>query len=217
MKRILFQGDSITDVGRNRENPAAAGGSGYGYPLLLKSQLEFDYPDGFECVNRGISGNRVVDLYARTQRDFINLKPDYISILIGVNDVWHGIGDNPNGVDVKKFEMVYDLLLTELREALPGMKLMILEPFVLPGPATVSDEEHPGRWEIFSREVPLRAAAARRVAEKHGAAFIPLQSVLDDACRRAPATHWLRDGVHPAPAGHELIAREWMKTFEKLL
>ena len=125
MKRILFQGDSITDVGRNRENPAAAGGSGYGYPLLLKSQLEFDYPDSFECVNRGISGNRVVDLYARTQRDFINLKPDYISILIGVNDVWHGIGDNPNGVDVKKYEMVYDLLLTELREALPGMKRFV--------------------------------------------------------------------------------------------
>ena len=158
----------------------------------------------------------MVDIYARMQRDIVNLAPDCLSLLIGVNDVWHSISLNPNGVSAPKFERVYDWLLTELHEALPGMKFIILEPFVLPGSATVSVPEWPDRYETFAREVPLRAQAARRVAEKHGCAFVPLQEKLDEACRLAPPDHWLRDGVHPAEAGHELIAREWMKAFETL-
>ncbi len=215
MKRILFQGDSITDVGRNKDNPDAATGMGCGYPLLLKARLGCDCPGEYECLNRGVSGNRVVDVYARVLRDIVNLAPDFLSVLIGVNDVWHGLGDSPNGVSAPKFERVYDWLLAEVRESLPDVKLLVLEPFVLPGAATQS-EEHPERWEIFSREVPLRAEAARRVAEKHGAAFVPLQKPLEEACKKAPASWWLRDGVHPSAAGHELIAREWLRAFRAM-
>jgi len=215
MTKILFQGDSITDVGRNRENPAAGNGMGCGYPLLLKSRLYFDHPGEYECVNLGISGNRIVDIYARMKRDIVNIAPDVMSLLIGVNDVWHELGESPNGVDAEKFERVYDWLLKELAEALPGMKLIILEPFVLPGTATQTEGSEE-RWQAFHREVPLRAQAAKRIAEKYGAAFVPLQNVLDEACKKAPPAYWLRDGVHPTEAGHELIAREWMKAFERL-
>ncbi|MCQ2440740.1 MAG: GDSL-type esterase/lipase family protein [Clostridia bacterium] len=89
MKKILFFGDSITDCGRNRDNDDSLG---QGYPLLIKSELGFENPERYTFLNRGISGNRIVDLYARIKKDLINLAPDYVSILIGVNDVWHEIG-----------------------------------------------------------------------------------------------------------------------------
>ena len=215
MKKILFQGDSITDVGRSRENPRGSTGMGCGYPLLLRARLDCDHPGAYECVNRGVSGNRVVDVYARIQKDILNLAPDVLSVLIGVNDVWHGLSDDPNGVSAPKFERVYDWLLGEVRESLPSVRIIVLEPFVLPGGA-IRSEEQPERWETFAREVPLRARAARRVAEKHGAAFVPLQDKLDEMCRLAPPCHWLRDGVHPTETGHELIARAWMKAFESM-
>ena len=215
MIRILFHGDSITDVGRNRENDRAGNSMGCGYPLLVKARLNADHPGEYECLNRGISGYRVVDLYAQIGRSILNLKPDVLSILIGVNDVWHGLGESPNGVDAEKFERVYDWLLTEIRQTLPETRIIILEPFVLPASATVSEEE-PERWKIFSREVPLRAQAAKRVAQKHGAAFVPLQEKLTALCEKADPSWWLRDGVHPTEAGHEVIAREWVKCFEKM-
>lgn len=217
MKTILFQGDSITDAGRYRESDHQTTSMGGGYPLLLKARLMTDYPSEYNIINRGISGDRVVDIYARMLRDIVNLKPDYLSILVGVNDVWHGIGDNPDGVDAVKFEKIYDMLLSELRIRLSDCRFIILEPFVLPGPATVSDSSDPHRWETFSVEVPLRAAATQRVAERHKAAFVPLQSMFDERCKTAEPTHWLRDGVHPTEAGHECIAREWMKVFKTLV
>lgn len=207
MKRILFQGDSITDASRSREND---NNPGYGYPAILRGILGCDMPGEYECLNRGISGNRVVDLYARIKADLINLKPDILSVLIGINDVWHEVG-NCNGVSAPKFEMVYDLLLSEVREALPGIKLVVMEPFVLPGTATEA------ALEYFTEETALRAQAAKRIAGKHNAIFIPLQERLNAACKLAPAAHWLRDGVHPTSAGHTLIARAWLDGAAEIL
>ncbi len=210
-KLILFQGDSITDALRNRENDTY---SGNGYPTLVKGRLGYEEPGKYEFLNRGVSGNRIVDLYARIKIDLINLKPDVLSILIGVNDVWHE-EERRNGVAADKFERIYDMLLEEVQEALPGIRLLILEPFVLHGSATENTAEHPTRWAYFRDETPLRAAAARRVAEKHGATFIPLQHLFDEACKLAEPSYWLWDGVHPTAMGHELIAREWMKAFRQ--
>lgn len=215
MKRIVFQGDSITDAGRNREHPDSTTGMGCGYPLLLKARLNYDHPGCYECMNLGVSGDRVVDVYARIKKDLIGLAPDYLSLLIGVNDVWHELSDRPNGVSADKFERVYDWLIGEVKEALPKIRILILEPFVLPASATVSDAQ-PERWESFSREVPLRAEAAKRIAEKHGARFVPLQAKFDEMAKLMPPSYWLRDGVHPTEAGHELIAREWIKAFGEL-
>ena len=213
-KIILFQGDSITDAGRVKE-PGKEANKGYGYANMVAGELGADAPYRYRFFNRGIGGNRIVDLFARMRKDMINLKPDYMSILIGVNDVWHQYRFE-DGVSAEKFELVYSLMIEELLRELPNLKIMILEPFVLPGSATENTEEHPARWEYFSTEVPLRAAAARRVAEKYKLPFVPLQELFDKANADAPAPgYWLRDGVHPTQAGHTLIKRAWLKCYEE--
>ena len=212
MKTILFQGDSITDCGRSRDDNAQVG---TGYALLVKSQLGFENPNQYQFYNRGISGNRIVDVYARIKADIINLKPDYMSLLIGVNDVWHEIMYN-NGVDEEKFEKIYSMLIEEITEALPELKIMILEPFCLKGVATDNTETQPDKWERFDSEVKKRAAKAKLIAEKYGLVFVELQNKFDELTQQAEETYWLRDGVHPTPMGHEMIKREWIKAFEEL-
>lgn len=206
MKTILLQGDSITDAGRSREVDSNLG---IGYPNLVGGELGYQYPGQYKVLNRGIGGNRIVDLYARIKCDFINLKPDVLSILIGINDVWHEIG-NQNGVDAEKFYKIYCMLIEEIKEALPEVQIMILEPFVLKGPATE------GAWEEFRTETDKRAEKAKAVAEKYNLTFIPLQEKFDEAAKICPDTYWLADGVHPTVAGHELIKRAWVEAFEKL-
>lgn len=213
MKLILFQGDSITDAGRIRELPH---GMGVGYASMVAGELGTAEPYQYIFRNRGISGNRVVDLFARMKVDMINMKPDIMSILIGVNDVWHEYRVQ-NGVSAEKFEVVYDMMVEELLRELPDLKLMILGPYVLPGSATENTEEHPHRWEYFRSEVDLRIQAAQRVAEKYGLPFVPLQPVFDKANADAPVPdYWLRDGVHPTPAGHNLIKNAWLEAYRKL-
>lgn len=212
-KIILFQGDSITDAGRSRTIDSSMG---CGYPTLVSGHLGMAYPYKFKFYNRGIGGHRVVDLYARIKADMINLKPDYMSILIGINDVWHEIGDH-NGVDAEKFELVYGLMIEELLREIPDLKLMLLEPFVLPGSATRSNDENPGRWEYFRAETDLRRVAVKRLAEKYNLVFVPLQDRFDAANADAKEDgYWLADGVHPTSAGHELIKQAWLEGFAKL-
>ena len=212
MKKILFQGDSVTDCERSRNYDSHVG---TGYPLLVKARLGFDYPNEYEFLNRGVSGNRVVDLYARIKADIINLRPDYLSILIGVNDVWHEIAEG-NGVDAQKYEKIYSMLIEEIKAVLPDTKIMILEPFCLKGSATENTEEQPDKWNEFNTEVRSRAAKARAVAEKYKLPFIPLQQKLDECSQKTGTAYLLADGVHPTSMGHELIAREWIKTFNDI-
>lgn len=206
MKKILFQGDSITDAGRSREDN---NNRGIGYPTLVSAEMGFENPGEYEFINRGISGNRVIDLIARVKADIINLEPDYMSILIGINDVWHEVSYT-NGVDAERYEKYYNMLIEEVKEALPNIKIMILEPFVLKAAAT---EEH---WDYFRSETEKRAAAAKRVAEKNNLVFVPLMQKFDDLAKTAEPSYWLMDGVHPTAMGHELIKREWLKAFEQL-
>ena len=212
MQTILFQGDSITDAGRSREDDMNAG---IGYPTLVKGELGFEYPNQYIMYNRGISGNRVVDVYARIKADIINLKPDVMSILIGVNDVWHEFGGH-NGVDAEKYFKIYSMLIEEIKAALPDVKIMILEPFVLRGVGTDNTQDEPDKWNIFHTEVLKRAEKARKIAKIYNLPFIPLQDKFEEAAKLAPNDYWLRDGVHPTTAGHELIKREWIKTFKSL-
>ena len=205
--RILFQGDSITDADRSRQDHSRLG---VGYPRLVEASLGFDEPNQHVFMNRGISGNRIVDLYARIKADIINLQPDLMSILIGVNDVWHEVGENPNGVSADKFFKIYSMLIEEVLEALPNIKIMILEPFVLPGCSTVEN------WEYFSTEVPKRAEMAKKIAEKYSLPFIPLQKGFDELSKKAPYEYWLGDGVHPTAKGHEFIKNQWLSAYKNL-
>lgn len=206
MKTILFQGDSITDCGRSRENLTNLG---TGYPLLVTSALGFENPGAYNFINRGISGNRIVDVYARIKKDIINLKPDVMSLLIGVNDVWHELGEQ-NGVDAEKFYKIYCMLIEEIKAELPEVKIIIMAPYVLEGPATSEN------WDYFRTEVDKRAEKAKAVSEKYNLTFVPLQSKFDEMLKFAPASYWTGDGVHPSAVGHELIKREWIKAFKTL-
>lgn len=206
--KILFQGDSITDAGRVYDNDLNIG---RGYPHLIKGSLGFEEPEKYEFLNRGINGSRIVDLYARIRSDIINLKPDVLSILIGVNDVWHNFWEKPNGVPTDKYFKIYDMLIEEIKEALPNIKIMILEPFVLKEWAT---QDH---WDTFREEVEKRARMAKKIAEKHDLTFIALQDGFDKLSRKAPVAYWLGDGVHPTAMGHEFIKNEWIKIFKTLV
>ena len=205
--RILFQGDSITDASRQRN---VSTNMGLGYAMLTKASLAFDEPGKYEFFNRGISGNRIVDLYARIKADILYLKPDVMSILIGVNDVWHDFEPAPNGVDADKFYRIYDMLIEEVLAELPDIKIIIMEPFALKNPAL---EAH---WDTFRYELEKRAAMARKIAKKYGFPFIELQKDFDELSKDTGTEYWLYDGVHPSVVGHEFIKRKWIATFKAL-
>ena len=206
MLKFLFQGDSITDADRNRDDE---NNYGYGYPNLFAAEVGKAFPGEYYFINEGISGNRIVDLYARIKSDIINHQPDYMSILIGVNDVWHEINDK-DGVEPVKFEKIYTMLIEEIKEVLPNIKIMILEPFVLPGTGTSY------AWDTFRSTLEENAKAAKRIADKFNLKFVPLQDKFDAACEKAEPSYWLRDGVHPTAAGHAIIKDELRKAFDEI-
>ena len=204
--KILFQGDSITDTGRNTERGSLLN-IGQGYAMLCSATLGAKYPNRFSFENRGISGNRIVDVYARIKVDGWNLAPDVMSVLIGVNDVWHELGGK-NGVEADRFYRVYKMLVDDTMNALPNIRMILMEPFVLNCGATADN------WGYFKSETALRAEAVKTIASECGQIFLPLQKMFDDACALAPAEYWIGDGVHPTVAGHKLIADTWIETFE---
>ncbi len=197
--RYLFQGDSITDAGRmHYEDPHNMGG---GYPRLLEAELTFG--EDCEVMNCAISGSRVVDLLSRWKEHCLNLKPDVLTVLIGVNDVWHELGGRRNGVDPEVFGDVYRILIREAKKALPHIRIILMGAFVTHGTAT--DPE----WETFDREVRIRREITRKVAEEYHLEYVDLQKAFDEAQKDMPAAHWTADGVHPTAAGHRLIADAW--------
>ena len=204
MKTILFQGDSITDCGRDKNDPASLGS---GYAMLVAQALEKKYPGQFRFVNRGISGNRSVDLYERRQEDIIDVNPDFISILIGVNDVWHGL-ENNRGVDLDTYVRVYDRLLRDIKKQLPNAKVMLMEPFINEGSVTNSD------IETFECEIAMRSEAVQMLCARHDVFFMTLQFDLYDLEEQHPAGHWTLDGVHPTLNFHQYMADKWVKAFE---
>ncbi len=201
---ILFQGDSVTDCRRARKqqkhaNHQAAMGSGY--PLFVASGLlGRQHEMNLKFYNRGASGNRVPHLHKRWKSDCLDLKPAVLSILIGVNDIWHKMKGKYDGT-VKSYEEGYDDLLKKTRDALPETSLVICEPFVMRCGA-VEDTWFP--------EFEQRREAARRVAQKHNALWVPFQEMFDEAIAAGTTPqHWARDGVHPSFAAHCLMAQKW--------
>ncbi|MBN8461022.1 MAG: SGNH/GDSL hydrolase family protein [Verrucomicrobia bacterium] len=197
---ILFQGDSITDAGRDKKTPDAnhAAALGNGYPALAAGALLGSYPDlELKIFNRGISGNKVPDLEARWQADTIDLKPDVLSILIGVNDLWHTLafGKTYKGT-IQDYETGYRGLLERTAKELPGVRIVICEPFT-----TRTDDD-------FKPLAGYRAVA-RKLAEEMKLTFVPFQSAFDAALKAAPAGFWLGDGIHPTPPGHALMLQTW--------
>jgi len=205
---VLFQGDSITDIGRSRENQdanvAAALGGGYVF-YIAGMLLERHAGSNLAVYNRGLSGNRVTNLAERWQTDTLALEPTVLSILIGVNDTWHGTakGTPAGGVPLDRYEQIYRRILTDARDGLPGLKLVLCDPFVLPCGAV--DE----KW---FPEFTERRGIVKNLANEFDAVFVPFQDAFDNALQRAAPESWAGDGVHPTIAGHMLMAKTWVQT-----
>ena len=203
---VLFQGDSITDAGRDRDaaEPNQSVALGRGYAMLAAARLLSEHAgNGLRVLNRGISGNKVTDLAARWQADCLDLKPDVLSILIGVNDTWHGTGKNnpEGGTTLQTYEDAYRTLLDQVRAVNPAVKLVLCEPFVLRCGAVT---------DAWLPEMDQRRAIVRRLSGEFDATFVPFQSAMNNALDGVTPDYWAHDGVHPTLAGHQLMARLWL-------
>lgn len=205
MKIVLF-GDSITDGARYREEGYGPASYGFGYVRIIGNELMGADPYKYQVVNRGISENTVTDLYARIKGDVWNLKPDVLSILIGVNDVWHEISHGA-GTELDRYEKTYRSIIEETKERLPNVTMMICEPFVTEGTATTPDMDR-------FLAVKEYAKVAKKLAEEYGLVFVPFQAQIDECYRKFPE-YCLSDGVHPHVAGVKTLADAWLKVFRE--
>jgi len=202
---VLFQGDSITDAGRNKnqELPNDAWSFGVGYANHIASWILEKMPDkDLTMYNRGISGNKVFQLADRWDKDCLGLKPSVLSILIGVNDYWHFRNGNYDGTP-EIYENDFRKLLSRTIEALPEVRLVICQPFILTGTRAVDES-----WlEPFA----VYQTIAKRVSDEFGATWVPFQEAFDKAVKLAEPTYWTADGVHPSMAGAQLMANTWLE------
>ncbi|MFK7692032.1 SGNH/GDSL hydrolase family protein [Paenibacillus sp. HJGM_3] len=198
---VLFQGDSITDAGRNRE---VGSDLGRGYAYLTAALFGAKYPEKqVQFLNRGISGNRVINLQERWQADCLDLKPTWVSIYIGINDTWRRY-DRQDETSAEKFESGYRDILNRTKESLDA-KLVLIEPFVVP---------HPEDRKTWREDLDPKIQVVRELAREYGALLVPLDGLFAAASMRAEPKYWAPDGVHPSPAGHALIAEAWLKAVE---
>ncbi len=202
---ILFQGDSITDGNRGRnQDPNHI--LGHGYQFIIAAETAAHEPErGAQFLNRGVSGNTVGDLGKRWQDDVIALKPDLLSVLIGINDFTHVVDGRDAGTALE-YERAYDVLLATTRQALPHVRFVLGEPFLLPVGKREAD------YRTLKAGLRPYQEAVERLAAKYDAPVVHYQRLFDTACARAPASYWIWDGVHPTYAGHGLMATEWTNT-----
>ncbi|HET7578900.1 MAG TPA: SGNH/GDSL hydrolase family protein [Bacillales bacterium] len=199
---VLFQGDSITDAGRNYEDKVNLGA---GYAMMAAAWFSALHPEkNVTFLNRGISGNRVKDLRARWEEDCLNLRPDWVSILIGINDCWRRYDSN-DPTSVESFESDYRVILEQVQQEL-GSRLILCEPFVLP---------HPSDREEWREDLDPKIAVVRKLAREFDAIYVPFDGIFAQAATRRYPSFWAEDGVHPSAAGHALMAQHWLKAIKK--
>lgn len=211
-KIVLFQGDSITEGGRWQNSADQNHIMGQDYAYMIAGRVGFEHPEkSITFYNRGISGNTLTDLAARWDQDTLALQPDVLSIMVGVNDAYQIINQNKTQTPAD-FKAAFEALLKRTKEALPNVQFVLIEPFVLP---VGHVKEKPDAWQAV---MAPRQTAVKEIAREFDAIFIPMQTHFTDALKKAPAEHWIWDGVHPMPAGHQLMAHYWLKAAQgKLL
>lgn len=206
--KLLFFGDSITDAGRNRESDGSIYSYGTGFVRVIADRLLQDVGK-YEILNRGISGNRSVDLYARIKKDVWNENPDVVTVLVGVNDIYHELKYG-NGVDAARYGKIMRAIVGETLALSSGVKIVLCEPFVLRG----SETEAYGFDEMNS--IRDYARELRSVAAEYSLPFVPLQERLCAAAEAFGAEAVLSDGIHPTVVGARIIADAWLETFGKI-
>jgi lysophospholipase L1-like esterase len=206
---ILFQGDSITDAGRKKDQQGSnnSGVLGTGYVTLAAAEiLKKSAGKNINIYNKGISGNKVYQLADRWEEDCLQIKPTVLSILIGVNDFWHAIDGKYAGT-IETYRKDFIALLSKTKEKLPDVKLIIGEPFAVIGVKSVTEKWYPAFNEY--------RAAAKDISDQFKAVFVPYQSIFDQAQKIAPGAYWTKDGVHPSLAGCQLMADAWLESVKQ--
>lgn len=216
--RIVFQGDSITD-GNWGQNQSGERGTdpnhifGHGYMFICAATYTAEYPDRrYDFYNRGISGNRLEDMAAKWQQDVLDLNPDIVSILIGINDVGNHLlqSKTAEDFDYDGWETSYRACIEKSLFKNPNVKFILGAPFV----AEVNDMSY--LWSEREKLTRELGEIVRKLANEYGAVFIPYFEMFEKAFDKAPAEYWLWDGVHPTPAGHKLMADLWMSMVGKI-
>ena len=201
--KILFQGDSVTDAGRDRSQSSDMG---FGYPKYASAMLEDAFPDiDFAFVNLGISGNRTEDLVARMQSDFIEIQPDIVSIMIGINDVWHHYAFSCTYTSGEAFEQNYTTLLEEIKQK-TNAKIMIIQPFLI----DVPDKQ------TLKAELAEKQAIVKSLADKYADVYLPMHEIFQ-ADKAQDKTVYAADGVHPTEDGACLIAQKYLEAVSPLI
>lgn len=232
--KILFSGDSITDGGRSR-NMDLNHYLGHGYQYILSGKLGVDNIDkNLKFINKGYSGGGISTVYNTWYSDCLKLRPDIISILIGINDVLGSTGE-VSELNIKRFENIYSMMLSDTRDFLPQAKIILCEPFYIN--AKLHEEYLSGapHIECEPKFIPLNIVETedmiknrekevkeiqkitKDLAEKFNCIFVPLQKIFEENVKKTGVEYLLWDGFHPTVIGHELIARQWYKSVEKAL
>jgi lysophospholipase L1-like esterase len=199
--RILFQGDSITDMNWGRDQTDRNHYLGHSYVFLIAARLGVEMPQlMLDIYNRGISANMISDLRKRWKRDAMDINPDLLSILIGINDI-------EAGVEPESFEADYRYILDTSRKANPELRIVLLDPFVLRSGRLIEQNA----WQTRRASVDRFCVVLEGLAEDYDAVHIKTQNIFDIAADEYTPEHWIWDGVHPLPQGHELIARNWLQ------
>lgn len=201
---VLFQGDSITDCGRDREDNSAMGN---GYAMMSAAWYQALHPErNTTFLNRGISGNRVEDLMKRWEQDCLDLKPDVVSILIGINDTWRRYDSN-DPTSAETYYQNYRVILSQVKDVLDA-HIIVCEPFLLP----VTDAQK----KLWREDLDPKIQAARELSRDFHATYIPFDGIFAAACAVQTPEFWAADGVHPTPAGHALMAKHWLEAIHTL-
>ncbi len=201
--KILFQGDSITDAGRDRTDYHNLGD---GYPKYAAAGLQAAFPEvDFEFIDLGIGGNKVQDLVNRLESDFIDIQPDIVSILIGINDVWHR-ADDRSWLSDEAFEAQYRTVLSAIKER-TNAKLLMLEPFLIPVPDK----------QVFWEDLPGKINIIRKLAREYADAYLALDGRLNEAFIGTEPTVFAADGVHPTEMGAAFIGKLYVEAISPLV
>lgn len=226
-RRVLWIGDSITDGGWGRSGGDMRPSSernewdknhvyGHGYVEQCASYFESQYPEAeIKCWNRGISGNTLEQLAARWQQDAIDLHPNVVSILIGINDACTFFDrkkqDPSLTFDIKAWETQYRTLLDQTRDSLPGVQLVLCTPFIARAGWVAETDNFDQRQQLMND----MASVVRRLAQDYHATLVPFDTLFRDLRDQHPTSnnsYWIWDGIHPTPAGHRKMAELWIET-----
>ena len=205
--KILFQGDSITDAFRKPDEINSAYQLGNGYVFLIAAQLAARFPEkNWDFVNRGVSGNKILDLKNRWANDVLMIRPNVLTIFIGVNDTLAAMQGQPSTHE-QQFASAYQFLLQETRQHLPDTRFVLVEPFLLEvGEVRKSWCDH-----LRSRQLLVQSIASETMSD-----FVPTQQIFDNASKIREPAFWSYDGIHPTHAGFQLLADAWLEVFEKM-